>query len=323
MRCILEAWQDSPRQRKNRQWRKRVLCRLRAGQPLQPADQKLLSGLQALGLCDGEQLTAWGSILLEMRSAPTPVYPSCWLLNGEQVSVSFSIDWGLLWKLEAFLIPVTPLTYHLTTKKLRRAAQKGEILELIQILEKGTGAPLPRNLCAQILNQPIVRVLPMTVLEFSSPAELRQLRSLPTLRPHLSQLLSPHHATIATAQTAPLLKMLERRGVYATRAETAHPISPSIPKRTHFQRVSLLQPLGAAIPIKDFLEQAIKQQNAFDMLYHSPGGERPETHRITPLLIEARGEHTYVIAYSHHRKGQRTYRLDRMDIPGTTHPKLC
>jgi predicted DNA-binding transcriptional regulator YafY len=54
---------------------------------------------------------------------------------------------------------------------------------------------------------------------------------------------------------------------------------------------------------------------ALDMLYRAPG-YAPEKRRITPLAIEQRGEHTYIIAYCQTRRGQRTFRLDRMEVPG-------
>ena len=69
--------------------------------------------------------------------------------------------------------------------------------------------------------------------------------------------------------------------------------------------------------LRDFIAQAIRQQSAFDLLYHAPGGERPEMRRITPLLIEQRGAHEYVLAYCHTRKANHLFRLERMEVPGT------
>jgi len=50
-------------------------------------------------------------------------------------------------------------------------------------------------------------------------------------------------------------------------------------------------------------------------LYRAPGYPA-EQRRITPLIIEQRGEQTYVIAYCQTRRAQRTFRLDRIEVPG-------
>jgi len=48
-------------------------------------------------------------------------------------------------------------------------------------------------------------------------------------------------------------------------------------------------------------------------MYRSPGYPA-ERRRITPLLIERRGEFTYISAYCQTRRAQLTFRLDRMEI---------
>jgi hypothetical protein len=168
MRHILGSWQDSPRERKNRLWRARVLHRLKTGQSLRSADRLLLPGLEALGICEGERLSQWGSVLLELHPAPMPAAPLPWSVEQDQLLVSFPLNWNLLWQLETFLTPSAPLVYSLGPKGLRRAAQWGEPQELVEILEKGSGAPLPGPLRAHILGQPAVQLSEVTVLEFLS-----------------------------------------------------------------------------------------------------------------------------------------------------------
>jgi predicted DNA-binding transcriptional regulator YafY len=66
----------------------------------------------------------------------------------------------------------------------------------------------------------------------------------------------------------------------------------------------------------EVLGKYMQLQQALDILYRAPGFPA-EQRRITPLSIEQRGERTYVIAYCQTRRAQRTFRLDRMEIPGT------
>lgn len=321
IRHLLEAWLTAPRNLKNRQLRARLLRRLQNHQPTRPSDQRELSALNALGIWDGQTLTPWGEIILGLRPALMPAAPAGWQVQGNILQVHPPLDWKLLWQLEAFVLPTGPFTYNL---EKNRACQPGQAEKLVEILETGLRAPLPGDLRARLLGQPSLRTSTGLVLEFSDPAQLRQIRRSPTLRGHCERILSPRHILV-DSQTAPrLLKLLERRGMYTFSPPQIHPASSdefgegSGVGRTHFPRRSLLQPLGPTQPLTGFIQQSIRQQTTFEMFYHAPNGERPELHRITPLLIEERGGYTYIIAYSHTRRGQRTCRLDRMDVPGTT-----
>ena len=319
---LLEAWLTAPRNLKNRQLRARLLRRLQNHQPTRPSDQRELRALSALGIWDGQTLTPWGEIILGLRPAIMPAALAGWQVQGNILQVHPPLDWKLLWQLEAFVLPTGPFTYNL---EKNRACQPGQAEKLVEILETGLRAPLPGDLRARLLGQPSLQTSTGLVLEFSDPAQLRQVRRSPTLRGHFERILSPRHILV-DSQTAPrLLKLLERRGMYtyspppnSTEFSSNLGEGPGEGARTHFPRRSLLQPLGPAQSLKGFIQQSIRQQAAFEMLYRAPNGERPEHHRITPLLIEERGGYTYIIAYSHTRRGQRTYRLDRMEVPGTT-----
>jgi len=109
--------------------------------------------------------------------------------------------------------------------------------------------------------------------------------------------------------------MLKRRGVYLPRNEEQEEIRT---RRTHFPSPpkTMLVPVGKSVPKLQLLEKYMRLQQAIDMLYRAPGYP-PEQRRITPLSIEQRGEQTYVIGYCQTRRAQRTFRLDRMEIPGT------
>lgn len=320
--ALLTAWQKSPQARKNRMWRQRILRRLMRQQPLCPADQAAIPALQAIGICHENGITLWGKTALGLRPAPSPLPPARWEIINDTLRIPYPVDWKLLWQLESFLSPYAPLLYRLDAAALRLAAQRGHPAKLLEILQSGLGAAAPAEIRAGILGQPTLQVTTGLILEFSDPAELRRLRSTEPLRSHFEQILSPRHILVNEKNAPRLLKLLERRGIYMS---TTPPI-PILelgerkgdgPGRTHFSHAHLLEPLGKNIPILEFLRQSIHQQLAFDMLYNAPDSQRPEIHRVTPVLIEERAGYTYVIAYSHTRKGQRTYRLDRMEIPGT------
>jgi predicted DNA-binding transcriptional regulator YafY len=89
-------------------------------------------------------------------------------------------------------------------------------------------------------------------------------------------------------------------------------------KRTHFPspQKTLLKPVGRGLPKLAVIEKYKQLGQALDILYRTPGYPA-EQRRITPLLIEERGEHIYIIAYCQTRRAQRTFRLDRIEVPGT------
>ncbi|HNT25590.1 MAG TPA: WYL domain-containing protein [Anaerolineales bacterium] len=62
------------------------------------------------------------------------------------------------------------------------------------------------------------------------------------------------------------------------------------------------------------LQEAIDLQESIDILYQASGRHAPEYRHITPLLIENRGERSYLLAYCHQRRSNRTFRLDRLKL---------
>lgn len=229
----------------------------------------------------------------------------------ENVNVSLPQHIDLLWDLETLLRPASPGVYPLTKRALHFS--EGDPQILIALLERGLGGELPQPARATILRQPSVKVVQGFVIEFSDARALKELRRQPNLRKHIEQFLSPRHALVSFEESASLLKMFERRGVYTTFHEEPQEVPK---KRTHFQSHTPLQPVGKTVPKIDALNNYLQLQQALDILYRAPGCPA-EQRRITPLSIETRGEHQYVIAYCHNRRAQRTFRLDRMEIPGT------
>jgi hypothetical protein len=71
---LLESWQNAPSNRKARQFRRKLLWKLKYGErstpqsgsvdkPLTQKDLKAINGLEALGLCKAGKLTGWGKYL--------------------------------------------------------------------------------------------------------------------------------------------------------------------------------------------------------------------------------------------------------------------
>jgi hypothetical protein len=188
--------------------------------------------------------------------------------------------------------------------------------ELIALLERGLQAEISKRTKAAILKQPSIRVASGIMIEFSSPTELKQLRRQPLFRKYIDEFLSPQRILVSNDKANSFFEMLKRRGAFVYRNEGQ---AESRKKRTHFlqsKQKKTLAPVGRHVPILTILEKYRDLQQALDILYRAPG--YPAEHRrITPLSIEERGGHTYIIAYCQTRRAQRTFRLDRMQAPGT------
>lgn len=309
---LLEAWQNAPKNPEVRQFRKKLLWKLKYNKPLTAKDRKSTNGLKALGLYGEEKLTRWGEYFIkEAGTLPTPKpTPPC-TIQEENFIAPLSGPLDLLWQIEQHLRPSAPCKYPLTKKALQ--FHHGDPHELITLLERGMKAEIPSNTKAAILQQPSIRITEGIVLEFSSPAELAQLRRQPVIRKYIEEFLSSQRILVSNQKAKSLFKMLSRRGVYVHRNEEQPEVSR---KRTHFPQNAILQPVGKSVPKLVIIEKYKQLGQALEILYRTPGYPA-EKRRITPLIIETRGEQTYVIAYCQTRRGQRTFRLDRMEVPGT------
>jgi hypothetical protein len=323
VRILLEAWLTMPGNKKDRISRRAFLRRLEKGLPLKCRDQRELLAMEAFGFYREERLTAWGRVILLGEPAPTTHSPALWEIMDGVLKVPFPTDWRLLWDLETFLQPAAPGVYPLDKKSLRRASQYGATKfgmdkweqALIHVLEAGLKAPIPQSLRASILGQPVLQVTEGTILEFSDAKELGRLRHSSVFRNHFDRILSPRHVCIE-AQNAPhLLKMLEQRGIYTRPLAEESAEALRTRPHTYFHQTAIPQQMETPPSVTNLLGAYLRLQQALDILYHAPGGVRPENRRITPLLMEERGGQVYVIAYCHTRRAQRTFRLDRIEIP--------
>jgi hypothetical protein len=320
---LIESWQNAPKNRKSRLFRKKLLWKLKYDQrstpqggsvdkPLTQKDLKAINGLEALGLYKEGKLTAWGEYFIKGKGElPTPKPPTPCQIHQDYFIASLPQHIDLLWELEKHLRPASPGVYSLTKRALQYL--QGDPHDLVVLLKRGLRELLAEEIQARLLDQPSLRVIEGVVLEFSHPAELIRLRRQPKLRQHVQAFLSPHHIFLSQKEFKTLLPMLKRRGVYLSSNEEPPETKK---KRTHFPRKVSLQPVGTSVPKLELLEKYLQLQQAVDVLYRTPGYPA-EQRRITPLGIEQRGEHTYVTAFCQTRRAQRLFRLDRMEIPGT------
>ena len=93
---LLHSWADAPRAEDLRRLRERLAGRLLAGAPLGVKEQFEVAGMEALGLCQGDQLTPLGQALLSGQLAqlpPTAHQP--WQVDGEMLYTPYPPGGGL------------------------------------------------------------------------------------------------------------------------------------------------------------------------------------------------------------------------------------
>lgn len=177
---LVEAWLEAPEQDRNRRIRHRFIEQLLAGEEIRPSYRSRLIGLQALGICEEVHLTPVGSKILSGRVLENiRENTGNWRIMDEELHIPYPPDWRLLWHLEHYLIPTTLGVYLLSKENLRQAAQcslLNEYLPLKQILKQGLGKSPPPAVRESLDEQPVLKVLPGPVLEFSSHEDLKNFR---------------------------------------------------------------------------------------------------------------------------------------------------
>jgi hypothetical protein len=216
---LVKGWMAMPENELTRKERSGLLSALMNGVDLNAHQRRALPGLQALGVCEKEALTALGRQLISEPDANSFAFlppASSWQIHGEKLYVPFPPDWVLLWELEQYLDPEIPYTYTLDENALRQAAQRGAndgTPNLPAILERGLGRYPPFPLLEQLAAQPTIHILPGPILEFSHPDELLRLRQSRSLRRHLDHMLSNRHVLLDPWQAPRLIRRLFRMGL--------------------------------------------------------------------------------------------------------------
>lgn len=217
---LIEAWQRMPANANIRIIRSQLIPLLLGEVELSTSYLREISGLVALGLCEGENLTYWGFEFLTASNLAKVTAPDeAWQIISDELHVPYPPAWNLLWDLEYYLTPIDPGVYPLDDKALRKAVQRAEngAAGFLQILEQGISSSLPEDLVKRLEIQPTLKVLPGLVLEFSSLEELAQLRQNTSMRKSLSAILSPHHVYVDTWQAERVLKRLQRGGLLSSK----------------------------------------------------------------------------------------------------------
>jgi len=288
---LIDSWRDAPKNQKSRQFRKKMLWKLKYDKPLTAKDLGAVNGLEALGLWQKGKLTQWGRYFIQGEGKlPTPKPPEPCKIQEDLFFAPLSHHIDLLWELEKHLRPIVPGVYPLTKRAL--SFHGVDPYALIELIEKGLRAEIPARTKAVILNQPSIRVAEGIVLEFSSPAELAQLRRQPRFREYINEFLPWHRppgqvssqqVLVSNQKAKRLFEMLERRGVYLRQQEEILPECSrgTAIRRTHFPQKTMLQPVGKSIPKRTLLEKYQQLGQALDVLYRAPGCAA-EQRRITP-----------------------------------------
>lgn len=283
---LLEAWQNSPKNKKTRQFRNKLLWKLQHNQLLTATpscvrcreDHTALNGLDALGITAKGMLTLYGKYFIQSEvnlPSPKPIAPCA--IQKEQFIAPLPTHLHLLWRLERYLRPNVPGVYPLHKRALQ--FNHGDPHAIIQLLEEGLKGRIPDQIKAWVLGQPSIRVTQGIVLEFSSPAELAQLRRQPALRKYFEEFLSSRSVLVSTQNARMLFTLLKRRGVYLAPNEEQAVVKKA--KRTHFPQNPVLQPVGKQVSKLALIEKYKQLGQALDMLYRAPGCA-PEKRRITP-----------------------------------------
>lgn len=219
--ALLKGWLRAPLSSRLKRARQQLLDHLASQAALGTIHRRELTGLQALGMVEGEHLSELGRSILD--GVPMPARPAeNWRLEGDQLVVPYPPDWALLWELDSFLEPAAPGLYPLGLKALRKAAQRGALARraedlrarpLPTVIESGLGMKLPDKFLESLSDQPVVRLLPGPVLEFDDPRELLSLRKSPAWRRELQDVLSPRYVHLEPRRAQKLIKRLVRKGL--------------------------------------------------------------------------------------------------------------
>ncbi len=227
---LIESWQNAPKNKRARQFRRKLLWKLQYDKPLTLKDANALNGIEALGLTFEGKLTAWGNLFVKDQGKPPTQKPAepCIIKEGHFIA-SIPQHANLLWDMENHLRPSMPGNYPLTKRAL--GFHKEDPQTLIELLEKGLRSQIPAQIKSMILGQPSVRVTEGIIVEFSSPKELAQLRRQPVFREYIEEFLSPQRVLVPAQKAKKLFQLLQRRGVFIHQNEEQPKMGK---KRTHY-----------------------------------------------------------------------------------------
>ncbi|MHC1733411.1 MAG: helix-turn-helix transcriptional regulator [Bacteroidales bacterium] len=215
---LLAAWKRVPTNEKFRRIRAELIEHLQPHLEIKKSLRNELIGLQALGICTENRLSALGEAILKNKDkslfSEAPI--EGWKAENDQLLVPFPPKWDLLWQLEKYLDPEDLGCYSITPSALTFAAQRGAIENkpsLCEILTSGIGAAPPKLTIDSLLGEPMIHLIPGQVIEFRTPEDLKNLRNSPSMRNSLGHILSPRHVALDPWLGGQILKRLYQKGL--------------------------------------------------------------------------------------------------------------
>lgn len=290
-----------------------------------PAFQRELPGLAALALWEGDGLSELGrayfsgQVLLQQKIVlPQRPNPAPWLIERSRLRVPFPPNWRMLWTLEQYLEPrpmerSAELVFSISDYLLRRAAGRGPIADLANLLERGTGRALPEKLRARLTEQPAIRLLNGTVIEFDDPEELARLHRARPLRNTYNEMLSPRHLLLSADQLAPALRWLKGKGLFEPvpipEQEQDRPGDPPRPRP------------GFTAAERTYLLSLVKMAAALNLPGSPPLGLEQKLEKDLPAPLRAAAARRVKTARRQFTLQDHTYQRDE-SLPRPPHPEL-
>ncbi len=154
---LIEAWQNAPKNKKIRQFRKKLLWKLKYDKPLTVKDMSTINGLESFGLIQDGKLTRWGKFLIKGEGkllTPKPVEVCEIRENIFLAALPHHVE--LLWELETHIRPAAPGRYSLSKRALQ--FHKADPHAVIELIEKGLRGTIPEPIKANLLGQPSIRL---------------------------------------------------------------------------------------------------------------------------------------------------------------------
>ena len=218
MKHLLNAWVRVSPNQKIYQTRQGLLRQLKNGAELNKSHARQLLGLQALGICDGENLTELGQALLCGRNLGNylGLKVELWHIENEHIVAPFPPNWKLIWKLEKYLEPDLPGRYPVDIPALQQAVKRGAAEDkslFVEVLADGLGADPPDYITKRVAERQRIRLVPGFILEFSDPEDLKALRQSLAFRKKLERILSPRHVALDPWKGGQVISTLYRKGL--------------------------------------------------------------------------------------------------------------
>lgn len=311
---LVRAWQRMPRNRKNRQFRRKVLEKMIETVPLTKTDLKETRLLAALGLIAATGLSQAGQAVLTGNEGdwidnPGPTPPED-ILEAERCQSVVRIREGICLEFENS----SDLLKLRSARRVRRAAQS--LLSPRHVLVEPVDLPLVAGRLARLgmISEKERREWEDHVENTDSGTD-----SLSLTKNDRAILLGlgtiarnyPGPYEIPGGVTRQLSMGFDEREKRAIQSKAQAWIETQIPKTSREQRAEDEGTVGSDTRVIGIINNAITRQESVKIKYPMKDGGMEER-QISPILIEERYGRMYLVGFCHKRKANRTFRLDRI-----------